>query len=137
MANTGFGQSSYGYGTTPIAGSYLKDLTEQLGGDLGDLGKAMLIQGEIGRLQRQADMEQFPQLLKMVGDYQKQAAIEANEMGIKNQIVGSFLKDVPAAISNAFAQRQRYAPERIGIAARGMEYGRPGYGMGRYYGFVG
>jgi len=69
--------------------------------------------------------------------YQQQASERANQMGIRNQVIGSFLKDVPAAISNAFAQRQRYTPEQIEIAARAMQNQPRGGTARNYYGFVG
>jgi hypothetical protein len=55
-------------------------------------------------------------------------------MGIKNQIIGSFLKDVPAAIGGAMRARNTYLPEQI--AAANATRPIPSYGPTNYYGFV-
>lgn len=67
----------------------------------------------------------------------EQRAQKMNQMQRENLMYGSFIKDVPAAISNAFAQRQRYAPEQIEIAARGSSQTPRYAGSRNYYGFVG
>jgi len=91
----------------------------------------------INALNRKENLAMMPQILLMTSDIQRENALEANKIAQENAVLGSFLKDVPAAISNAFAQRERYTPERIQIAANAANRPLPGYGMPSYYGFVG
>jgi hypothetical protein len=93
--------------------------------------------GNCNALRAAEAAKQNKEMMQQYLAYQQQASERANEMGIKNQMIGSFLKDVPAAISNAFAQRQRYAPEKIEIAARAMQSQPRGGTIPNYYSFVG
>lgn len=127
-------------GTMPIAGSYL----DQLGTFFSSIpeglkGEDRILYGLLGAQSIGASetAKQNKEMMREWMAYQENAAQKANEMGIRNTVIGSFLKDVPAAISNAFAQRQRYAPEQIEIAARAMQGQPRGYQQRNYYGFVG
>lgn len=126
--------------TMPIAGSYMSDFINLASNpDLNRLPEDMrgfaLMGGMLGLQNAEAARRSEAMFDKALA-YQKQAAQEANEMGIRNTVIGSFLKDVPAAIGNAFAQRQRYAPEQIEIAARAMQAQPRGGSIPNYYGFV-
>lgn len=128
-------------GTMPLAGSYM-GLTDQLNTlfstplpsgvskDESFLLRALQAQGltaaETGR--------QNKEMMREFLAHQQQASERANEMGIKNQIIGSFLKDVPAAIGGAFRAQNTYLPERI--AAANATRPIPSYGPSNYYGFV-
>jgi hypothetical protein len=68
---------------------------------------------------------------------QREAAKEANAMGIRNQVIGSFLKDVPAAFGAAARARNEYLPQQVQIAANSMQTGNAPYTPRNYYGFVG
>ena len=68
---------------------------------------------------------------------QREASKEANEMGIRNQVIGSFLKDVPAAFGAAARARNEYLPQQVEIAGRSMQTGNAPYTPRNYYGFVG
>lgn len=130
-------------GTMPLSGSYMdvfNMLTRpEVAETFGKLPKdiqgfaplALMLGVQNEQAQRAADAR-FEKTLA----YQREASERANEMGIRNQVIGSFLKDVPAAIGNAFAQRQRYAPEQIEIAARAMQSQPRGGSIPNYYSFV-
>jgi hypothetical protein len=69
--------------------------------------------------------------------YQERASQKANEMGIRNQVIGSFLKDVPAAFGAAANARNQFLPQQVQIAANSMQTGNAPYTPRNYYGFVG
>lgn len=126
-------------GTMPIAGSYL----DQLGTFFSSIpeglkGEDRTLYGLLGAQSIGASetARQNKEMMREWMAYQENAAQKANEMGIRNTVIGSFLKDVPAAIGNAFAQRQRYTPEQIEIAARAMQAQPRGGSIPNYYGFV-
>jgi hypothetical protein len=127
--------------TMPIAGSLADPLaaifsTPSPPGLSKDM-EAFFRFGQLQRFNAAEVAKQNKEMMQQYLTYQQQASERANEMGIKNQLIGSFLKDVPAAISNAFAQRQRYAPEKIEIAARAMQSQPRGGTIPNYYSFVG
>jgi hypothetical protein len=68
--------------------------------------------------------------------YQERAAQKANEMGIRNVAIGSFV-DAIKGIPAAFSQGQRYTPEQVAFAGRAMELQPRGGTRPNYYGFVG
>lgn len=130
-------------GTMPIAGSYMgftdqlntlfsTPLPSGLSKDDSFLLRMMQAQGLTSAETARQNKETMREFLM----HQQQASERANEMGIRNQVIGSFLKDVPAAIGNAFAQRQRYTPEQIEIAARAMQSQPRGGSIPNYYSFV-
>jgi hypothetical protein len=127
--------------TIPIAGSLADPLAAAfsipLPPGLSKDSEAFFRFGQLQRFNAAEAAKQNKEMMQQYLTYQQQASERANEMGIKNQIIGSFLKDVPAAISNAFAQRQRYAPEKIEIAARAMQSQPRGGTIPNYYSFVG
>lgn len=127
--------------TIPIAGGFMSDFINLASNpELTKLPEDMrgfaVMGGMLGLRDAEAARRSEAMFDKALA-YQRQAAQEANEMGIRNTVIGSLLKDVPAAIGNAFAQRQRYAPEQIEIAARGSSQTPRYAGMRNYYGFVG
>jgi hypothetical protein len=128
-------------GTMPIAGSYLDKMTSifttPLPEGISKDDASFLRLGQLNALASTETARQNKETMREFLIYQQQASERANQMGIKNQLIGSFLKDVPAAISNAFAQRQRYAPEKIEIAARAMQSQPRGGTIPNYYSFVG
>ena len=128
-------------GTMPIAGSYLDKMTSifttPLPEGISQDDASFLRLGQLNALASTETARQNKETMREFLIYQQQASERANQMGIKNQLIGSFLKDVPAAISNAFAQRQRYTPEKIEIAARAMESQPRGGTIPNYYSFVG
>lgn len=127
--------------TMPIAGSYFDTLKGFLlsptpsGASAEDaflykmLGAQALGAGETARQNK----ESMRELLQ----YQREAAREANEMGIRNQVIGSFLKDVPAAIGGAVARRTEYLPAQVEIQRAAMLNRSPAMGIPNYYSFVG
>ena len=68
---------------------------------------------------------------------QREASKEANEMGIRNQVIGSFLKDFPKATRDLAYAGNEYLPQQIQIAANSMQTGNAPYTPRNYYGFVG
>lgn len=126
-------------GTMPIAGSYLDQLGTFFSSIPKDLtGEDRVLYGLLGAQSIGASetAKQNKEMMREWMAYQETAAQKANEMGIRNQVIGSFLKDVPAAIGNAFAQRQRYTPEQIEIASRAMQSQPRGGSIPNYYSFV-
>lgn len=91
----------------------------------------------LGRDILASDPQSMMETLERMEPFYQRRAEKQQELAMKANLFGSFLKDVPAAISNAFAQRQRYAPEKIQIAANAANRPGLGYGMPNYYGFVG
>lgn len=121
----------------PIAGSYLDQLRGVFSSIPEDISKDdRALFGLLGA-QNIAATETARQNKEMMKDwlaYQQQASERANEMGIRNQIIGSFLKDVPAAIGGAVRARNAYLPEQI--AAANATRPLPSFGGTNYYGFV-
>jgi hypothetical protein len=91
----------------------------------------------LGRDILASDPQVVLQTLEGMEPFFQRRAEKQQQLAMESNVFASFLKDVPAAISNAFAQRQRYAPEAIQIAANAANRGGPGYGIPNYYGFVG
>ena len=126
----------------PLAGAatgYLdafKALRASAGDLQGDDLSNFMLMGSLGlnaEQTRQANREFMQDMLKQ----RREESLEANKLARENALMRSFLVDVPAAIGNAFAQRQRYGPERVQIAADAANRSLPGYGIPNYYGFVG
>jgi hypothetical protein len=84
-----------------------------------------------------SDPRTLMETLEATEPFYQRRAEKQQQLAMQSNLFASFLKDVPAAISNAFAQRQRYAPEAIQIAANAANRAGSGYGMPNYYGFVG
>lgn len=126
-------------GTMPIAGSYMNQLRDFFTSIPSDLSKDdRMLYGLLGAQSIGADASsrRSEAMFDKALAYQREASERANEMGIKNAIIGSFLKDVPAAIGGAVRARNAYLPEQIQIAAAGAARGVPSYGPSNYYGFV-
>lgn len=126
-------------GTMPLSGSYMDvfnmltrpEVAETFGKlpkDIQGFAPLMLMLGAQNTETQRAADARFEKTLA----YQREASERANEMGIKNQIIGSFLKDVPAALN--FRDRNKYLPEQI--AAANATRPIPSYGSVNYYGFV-
>lgn len=128
-------------GTIPIAGnSYISELigfaSNPALSSLPEDLRGYAVMGGMLSLRDAESARRSEAMFDKALAYQERAAQKANEMGIRNTLIGSFLKDVPAAIGNAFAQRQRYAPEQIEIAARAMQSQPRGGTIPNYYDFV-
>ena len=121
----------------PIAGSYMDQLRSFMTSIPSDISKDdRTLYGLLGaqHLGATETAKQNKEMMREFLTYQQQASERANEMGIKNQIIGSFLKDVPAAIGGAMRARNAYLPEQI--AAANATRPIPSYGSANYYGFV-
>jgi hypothetical protein len=122
----------------PIAGSLSDPLaaifSTPLPSGLSKDSEAFLRFGQLQRFNATETAKQNKEMMREFLAYQQQASERANEMGIKNQIIGSFLKDVPAAIGGAMRARNAYLPEQI--AAANATRPIPSYGSANYYGFV-
>lgn len=126
--------------TMPIAGGYMPDFINLVSNpELSKLPEDMrgfaVMGGMLGLRDAEAARRSEAMFDKALA-YQRQAAQEANEMGIRNVAIGSFF-DALKGIPFAFARRQQYAPEQIEIAARAMQGQPRGYQQRNYYGFVG
>ena len=138
----GQGYSTAG-GSYPLAGSYMnyvdqmRNVLTGIPSDVTGEDRTLLtfagLQGLNAEQTRQANREFMQDMLKQ----RREESLEANKLARENALMRSFLVDVPAAIGNAFAQRQRYGPERVQIAADAANRSLPGYGIPNYYGFVG
>lgn len=84
-----------------------------------------------------SDPEAMMQTLERMEPFFQRRAEKQQQLAMQSNLFGALIKDVPASISNAFAQRQRYAPEKIEIAARAMQNQPRGGSVPNYYGFVG
>lgn len=121
----------------PIAGSYMDQLRSFMTSIPSDISKDdRTLYGLLGaqHLGASEAAKQNKEMMREFLAHQQQASERANEMGIKNQIIGSFLKDVPAAIGGAMRARNTYLPEQI--AAANATRPIPSYGPTNYYGFV-
>jgi hypothetical protein len=122
----------------PIAGSLADPLaaifSTPLPSGISKDSEAFLRFGQLQRFNATETAKQNKEMMREFLTYQQQASERANEMGIKNQIIGSFLKDVPAAIGGAMRARNAYLPEQI--AAANATRPIPSYGSANYYGFV-
>ena len=121
----------------PIAGSYMDQLRSFMTSIPSDISKDdRTLYGLLGaqHLGAAETAKQNKEMMREFLTHQQQASERANEMGIKNQIIGSFLKDVPAAIGGAMRARNAYLPEQI--AAANATRPIPSYGPVNYYGFV-
>lgn len=131
-------QMRFGGEQTPLAGSLADPLaaifSTPLPAGLSKDDSAFLRFGQLQRFSSAEAAKQNKEMMREFLAYQQQASERANEMGIKNQIIGSFLKDVPAAIGGAFRAQNTYLPERIATANATRPI--PSYGPSNYYGFV-
>lgn len=133
-------------GSNPTYADRMKAAFEQAQGAMGPMLQGLpkeqqylapLLTFGLGRDILASDPVVMMETLEKMEPFYQRRAEKQQQLAMQANLFGSFLKDVPAAISNAFAQRQRYAPERIEIAARGSSQ-TPRYGgLRNYYGFVG
>ena len=126
-------------GTMPMAGSYmdqLRTLFSSIPSDINKDDRALYGLMGVQSLNAAESAKQNRALMQDWMTYQREASERANEMGIRNQVIGSFLKDVPAAIGGAVRARNAYLPEQIQIAAAGAGRGIPSVTSPNYYGFV-
>jgi hypothetical protein len=138
-----FPKPGQGYGASqpyPLAGGYmdavrgfLTNIPSDITGEDRMLYSLMGLQGLNAEQSRQANREFMQDMLKQ----RREESLEAKKLAREDAVMRSFLVDVPAAIGNAFSQGQRYAPERIQIAANAANRSLPGYGIPNYYSFVG
>ena len=91
------------------------------------------MQGILGQQNRQENRDFAREMFA----YQREAAKEADQMGKANLMLGSFLKDVPAAFNAAANARNQFLPQQVQIAANSMQTGNAPYTPRNYYGFVG
>jgi hypothetical protein len=119
----------------PIAGSLADPLaaifSTPLPSGLSKDSEAFLRFGQLQRFNAAETAKQNKEMMREFLTYQQQASERANEMGIKNQIIGSFL-NAPLAFN--FNNRNKYLPEQI--AAANATRPIPSYGSANYYGFV-
>jgi hypothetical protein len=126
--------------TIPIAGGLMDQMKAIYGSMPAGLSNdERLFMGMAGmqNIFAQQNREQARETAREMFTLQKEAAKEANEMGIRNQVIGSFLKDVPAAFGAAARARNEYLPQQVQIAANSMQTGNAPYTPRNYYGFVG
>jgi hypothetical protein len=125
-------------GTIPIAGSYLDQLGTFFSSIPKDLtGEDRALYGLLGAQSIGASetAKQNKEMMREWMTYQESAAQKANEMGIRNVAIGSFV-DAIKGIPAAFSQGQRYTPEQVAFAGRAMELQPRGGTRPNYYGFV-
>jgi hypothetical protein len=118
----------------PIAGSYMDQLRSFMTSIPSDISKDdRTLYGLLGaqHLGAAETAKQNKETMREFLTYQQQASVRANEMGIKNQIIGSFL-NAPLALN--LSNRNKYLPEQI--AAANATRPIPSYGSANYYGFV-
>jgi hypothetical protein len=118
----------------PIAGSYMDQLRGFMTSIPSDISKDdRLLYGLLGaqHLGSAETAKQNKETMREFLTYQQQASERANEMGIKNQIIGAFLS---APFGDAVRARNKYLPEQI--AAANATRPIPSYGSANYYGFV-
>jgi hypothetical protein len=125
----------------PIAGSYMDQLRSFMTSIPSDISKDdRTLYGLLGaqHLGASEAAKQNKEMMREFLTYQQQASERANEMGIKNQIIGSFLKDVPAAIGGFARAPLKFADQRIQMADNFAARGPSASAAPRnYYGFVG
>ena len=121
----------------PLAGGYMYQMRSFYSGIPSDLPKeerfilGMLgTQGILGQQNRQENREFAERMFTL----QREASKEANEMGVRNQIIGSLLSN---PFGEAFNKRNAFLPQQVEIAARSMQTGNAPYTPRNYYGFVG
>lgn len=133
-------------GSNPTYADRLKAAFEQAQGAMGPMLQSLpkeqqylapLLTFGLGRDILASDPVVMMETLEKMEPFYQRRAEKQQQLAMQANLFGSFLKDVPAAISNAFAQRQRYGPESVEIAARSMQRQGPQYGGRNYYGFVG
>jgi hypothetical protein len=119
----------------PIAGSLADPLaaifSTPLPSGISKDSEALLRFGQLQRFNATETAKQNKEMMREFLTYQQQASVRANEMGIKNQIIGSFL-NAPLALN--LSNRNKYLPEQI--AAANATRPIPSYGSANYYGFV-
>jgi len=119
----------------PIAGSLSDPLAAifsiPVPSGLSKDSEAFLRFGQLQRFNATETAKQNKEMMREFLAYQQQASERANEMGIKNQIIGSFL-NAPLALN--LSNRNKYLPEQI--AAANATRPIPSYGSANYYGFV-
>jgi len=115
--------------------SMLKPLVEGLSEN--DRSLAPLLGFNLANQMLSSDPEIMMQTLERMEPFFQKRAEKQQELAMQSNLFGALIKDVPAAISNAFAQRQRYVPEQIEIATRAMQAQPRGGSIPNYYSFVG
>jgi hypothetical protein len=128
--------------TMPLAGSFADPLalifSNPLPPGLSKDDAAFLRLGQLQRFSAAEIAKQNKEMMREFLTHQQQASERANEMGIKNQIIGSFLKDVPAAIGGFARAPLKFADQRIQMADNFAARGPSASAAPRnYYGFVG
>lgn len=125
--------------TIPIAGGYMSDLINLASNpafsNLPEDMRGFAVMGGMLSLRDAESARRSEAMFDKALAYQERASQKANEMGVRNVVIGSVV-DALKGIPNAFAQRQRYAPEKIEIAARAMESQPRGGTIPNYYSFV-
>jgi hypothetical protein len=125
----------------PIAGSYMDQVRSIMTSIPSDISKDdRALYGLIGvqHLGAAEAAKQNKEMMQYFLTHQQQASERANVMGIKNQIIGSFLKDVPAAIGGFARAPLKFADQRIQMADNFAARGPSASAAPRnYYGFVG
>jgi hypothetical protein len=129
-------------GTMPIAGSLADPLaaifSTPLPSGLSKDSEAFLRFGQLQRFNAAETAKQNKEMMQQYLTYQQQASERADAMGVKNQIIGSFLKDVPAAIGGFARAPLKFADQRIQMADNFAARGPSASAAPRnYYGFVG
>jgi hypothetical protein len=126
--------------TIPLAGGLMDQMKAIYGGMPAGLSNdERLFMGMAGmqNIFAQQNREQARETAREMFALQKEAYREADQMGKANVILGSFVKDVPAAFGAAARARNEYLPQQIQIAANSMQTGNAPYTPRNYYGFVG
>ena len=126
--------------TVPLAGGFMGQLGSVVSGipsNLPEDYRGLAAFAGMQNIFAQQNRQENRDFAREMFAYQREAAKEANEMGIRNQVIGSFLKDVPAAFGAAARARNEYLPQQVQIAANSMQTGNAPYTPRNYYGFVG
>jgi hypothetical protein len=128
-------------GTMPLAGnSYISELigfaSNPALSSLPEDLRGFAVMGGMLNLRDAESARRSEAMFDKALAYQERAAQKANEMGIRNVAIGSFV-DAIKGIPAAFSQGQRYTPEQVAFAGRAMELQPRGGTRPNYYGFVG
>jgi hypothetical protein len=127
-------------GTIPLAGnSYISELigfaSNPALSSLPEDLRGFAVMGGMLNLRDAESARRSEAMFDKALAYQERAAQKANEMGIRNVAIGSFV-DAIKSIPAAFSQGQRYTPEQVAFAGRAMELQPRGGTRPNYYGFV-
>jgi len=126
-------------GTMPIAGSYMSNFINMFSNsDLSKLPEDIRGFAALGGMMNLRDLEASRRSEAMFDKalaYQREASERADAMGVKNAMIGAFLKDVPAAIGRFSRAGSEYLPAKIAAGTSSTPI--PSLGSKSYYGFVG